>query len=36
LAAALATADELGLKAVADKTQRLKHKGEATSSADSA
>jgi hypothetical protein len=33
LAAALATADELGLKAVADKTQRLKHQAEATASA---
>jgi class 3 adenylate cyclase/tetratricopeptide (TPR) repeat protein len=33
LAAALATADKLGLKALADKTQRLKHQAEATASA---
>jgi tetratricopeptide (TPR) repeat protein len=34
LATALATADKLGLKALADKTQRLKHKAEATASAE--
>jgi tetratricopeptide (TPR) repeat protein len=33
LAAALTTADELGLQALAAKTQRLKHRTEATASA---